>query len=443
MNIAAYPTYDSYSDSGVEWLGKIPSHWHVKRAGFLLNELNARSKDGTEPLLSLSKTLGVIRRDSMAERGGQAESLIGYKKVSENDIVINRMQAANGLVAVSRISGITSPDYAIYETKSDAEIRSDIAATLFQQPEYQGEIRRRVKGVMEGFIRLYSDDLFKLPLICAPLPEQRAIAAFLDGKCAKIDEAVRIKEAQIKLLSERRQILIQEAVTRGLNPDAPMKDSGIDWIGQIPAHWEVRNFRYLINVLTDFTANGSFADLARNVTYLDLPNFSRLIRLTDLRKGMENDGVYLSHASHIYLKKSELFGGELLMANVGAYAGFACVMPTTGYPASLGPNMFMMRLNDETSVEYVTQLLNSPSYWGFLQSAAQASAQPKLNKENVRSIRMLCPPKEEQTAIVEHIERVGQKINAGILIKEDQIATLKEYKTSLINAAVTGKVKVI
>src|SRR5690625_1598875 len=110
---------------------------------------------------------------------------------------------------------------------------------------------------MEGFIRLYSDDLFRLPMICAPLTEQHAIAAFLDEKCAKIDEAVRIKEEQIKLLRERRQILIQQAVTRGLNPNAPMKDSGIDWIGQIPAHWEVRrNF-----ALFRETKNSGNADL--------------------------------------------------------------------------------------------------------------------------------------------------------------------------------------
>src|SRR5690625_6926144 len=98
---------------------------------------------------------------------------------------------------------------------------------------------------MEGFIRLYSDDLFRLPMICAPLTEQHAIAAFLNEKCAKIDEAVRIKEEQIKLLRERRQILIQQAVTRGLNPDAPMKDSGIDWIGQIPEHWEVKRNKHM------------------------------------------------------------------------------------------------------------------------------------------------------------------------------------------------------
>ena len=238
--IAGYPAYDSYRDSGVEWIGAIPSHWSLKRAGFFLDELNERSKDGSEPLLSLSKIHGVIRRDSMAERGGQAESLVGYKVVSEGDIVINRMQASNGLLAVSGISGITSPDYAIYRVKNGAPIRGDVVAALLQQVEYQGEIKRRVKGVMEGFIRLYSEDLFRLPLICAPEHEQRAIAGFLDEKCARLDEAVRIKQAQIALLRERRQILIQQAVTTGLNPAAPMKNSGIDWIGQIPAHWEVR-----------------------------------------------------------------------------------------------------------------------------------------------------------------------------------------------------------
>lgn len=427
MNIAAYPKYDDYRDSGIEWLGKIPSHWHTKRAGFLLNELNARSQDGTEPLLSLSKTLGVIRRDSMAERGGQAESLIGYKKVSENDIVINRMQAANGLVAVSQISGITSPDYAIYNTKSDAEIRSDIAATLLQQPEYQGEIKRRVKGVMEGFIRLYSDDLFRLPLICAPLPEQSVIAAFLDGKCATIDEAVRIKEEQITLLAERRRILIQQAVTRGLKKDAPMKDTGIDWIGQIPAHWEQRHNKFIFR-------------LTKKLVGKRAPEYD-LLSLTlrgIIKRDMENPEGKFPAEFDTY---QEVTPGDFVF----------CHFDVEETPRTVGLSNYFGMITGAYTVYRPSEGVN-PRFLMHFYIFADTGKKMRgmyiglrntIPKDSFASFKTPLPPRDEQDAIVAHIDDQSRRIDAAIALKENQITALREYKTSLINAAVTGKIKVI
>jgi len=415
MNIAAYPKYESYRDSGIEWIGKIPSHWHMKRAGFLLNELNVRSKDGSEPLLSLSKTQGVIRRDSMAERGGQAESLIGYKKVSEGDIVINRMQAANGLLSMSKVSGITSPDYAIYETKLGAGIRSDIAATLLQQPEYQGEIRRRVKGVMEGFIRLYSDDLFRLPMICAPLTEQHAIAAFLNEKCAKIDEAVRIKEEQIKLLRERRQILIQQAVTRGLNPDAPMKDSGIDWIGQIPAHWEVQRFRFLCSITT---GGRNTEDREEYGLY---PFFVR-------SQTPERINTYSYDGEAILTAGDGAGVGKVYHYVDGKFDFHQRVYKFSDFKDVLGKYLF----------HYISANFANVALLGTAKSTVDSLRLPLIQNFEV----VFPKDNDEQLRIVQVIEAEDRKIVDAISIKEHQITALKEYKTTLINAAVTGKIKV-
>ena len=259
----------------------------------------------------------------------------------------------------------------------------------------------------------------------------------------QVDNAIAIKEKQIELLKERKQIIVQKAVMQGLNPHVSLKDSCVDWIGMIPTHWECVNFRHLINVLTDYTANGSFADLAKNVTYLDEPSYSRLVRLTDLRKGLQNDGVYVDKKSHEYLKKSSLLGGELLMANVGAYAGLAWFMPALDMFATLAPNMFMLKVKKEKILtEYAVQLINSEHYWQYIKTIAQSSAQPKLNKENVRSLPIILPPINEQQAILKEVKLKSKGLDAGIKILAEQIEKLKEYKTTLINQAVTGKIKV-
>ena len=250
MNLlrAAMPRYEAYKDSGVEWLGEIPACWGSERLKYLLNEVNLRSERGEEELLALSKYKGIVKRSSLEERAGQANTLIGYKKVSNGQLVVNKMQAVNGLLAVSNIDGITSPDYSIYEAKSNHKLNIYYLNYLLIQPELLVEFKKKVKGVMEGFIRLYTDDLYDIKVILPPINEQNAIASFLDRKTAKIDQAIAIKEKQIALLKERKQILIQNAVTRGLDPDAPMRDSGVEWIGEIPAHWDVRRIKFLARI---------------------------------------------------------------------------------------------------------------------------------------------------------------------------------------------------
>lgn len=215
------------------------------------------------------------------------------------------------------------------------------------------------------------------------------------------------------------------------------KDSGVDWIGEIPEEWELINFRQLINVLTDFTANGSFGDLAKNVTYVDQVSYSKLIRLTDLRKELNNDGVYIDEKSHRYLKKSELFGGEILIANVGAYAGLTCIMPSINYKASLGPNMFLLKFKDSLTIKYAFYLLNSSKYWEWLQITALSSAQPKLNKENIRQLKIVLPPLSEQTNIAKFLDDKTAKIDQTIGIKQKEIELLKERRQILIQQAVT------
>jgi len=214
------------------------------------------------------------------------------------------------------------------------------------------------------------------------------------------------------------------------------KFSGVNRVNNIPENWKVVNFRYLIDVLTDFTANGSFGDLAKNVDYLE-EGFSRLVRLTDLRANFNNKGVYLNEHSHNYLKKSELFGGEVLLANVGAYAGLAWIFENYDNKASLGPNMFLLKFKEILDERYAYIALTSYYLHSQLLDKATSSAQPKLNKEDVKSCKFILPSLIEQTQIIKYLDYKTNLIDTVIAQKEELIEKLKEQRQAIINEAVT------
>lgn len=212
------------------------------------------------------------------------------------------------------------------------------------------------------------------------------------------------------------------------------KDSGIDWLGEIPEHWDLLSFRFCIDILTDYTSNGSFASLAKNVNYLE-EGYSRLVRLTDLRVNLENDGIYVSESAHNFLSKSELFGGEMLIANVGAYAGLVKIMPYLDGKFTLAPNMFLLRLNQNTDFFYYQ--LNAPFCAEQLKMMAISSAQPKLNKDNIRQLMVLKPSFEEQKSITVYLKNRTDKIDELIVKKEQLIQLLEEERRAIINQAIT------
>jgi len=212
------------------------------------------------------------------------------------------------------------------------------------------------------------------------------------------------------------------------------KDSGNSWFGHIPDHWTSINFRLRLSTLTDFTANGSFASLAKNVNYLE-EGFSRLVRLTDLRTNLEGKGIYVSEDAHNFLKKSELYGGEILLANVGAYAGLITRMPYKEGNYTLGPNMFLIRV--EGNIDFYTYQLSSYPCNEQLMLKAMSAAQPKLNKEDVRSIRVAIPSDEEQQSIANFLDHQTAQIDQAIADKEQLLELYEEEKKAIINQAVT------
>lgn len=238
--------YSEYKDSGVQWLGKIPKHWDIIKAKYLWNEVFSFSENGSENLLSVSQYDGVTQ----AKNESRSESLKGYKKVAKDDLVINIMLAWMGGLGVSEYNGIVSPAYCVYRLKKAANPK--FMHYLYKTPIYLAEFARHSTGVIPSRWRMYTDDFGQVLTLVPPIDEQDMIVSYLDKVTSKIDEAIAQQQKMIDLLNERKQIIINNAVTKGLNPDVPMKDSGVDWIGEIPEHWEVMKTLFTLSMpITD------------------------------------------------------------------------------------------------------------------------------------------------------------------------------------------------
>jgi len=433
MSLAAtVPKHEAMRNSGAEWLGNIPDDWESKRMKFLFRDHSRKGMPDAE-LLSVTQNQGVVPRTWVGNRmvmpSGNLES---FKFIEEGDFAIS-LRSFEGGLEYCHHDGIISPAYTVLKQRSDGLI-AGYYRYLFKSAAFISELQTSVVGIREGKNISFEELAYSL----MPIPsstEQRAIAAFLDGKCAGLDEAVRIKEAQIALLRERRQILIQQAVTRGLNPAAPMKDSGIDWIGQIPAHWKLKKLKYVSNALR----TGRTPPTDSSIDHFD-------------------DGTVCWYTPGDFKEDGEFQGAEKLISPKTAKAGFVDIYPENsvyfvGIGGTLGRvNISRVRAScnqqfnvilpsEETASELVLFWLmaNRESIYYL----TDFSTMPIRNQSQTKNIPIPCPPASEQEQIVEFVQNAIVQIRQIISIKEDQVTALKEYKSSLINAAVTGKVKVV
>lgn len=435
MTIAAYPKYESYKDSGVEWMPKLPSHWGAHRSKFVFKQSKELARNG-DIQLSATQSHGVIpQADYEAIIGRKVTqiqtNLEKRKHVEINDFVISMRSFQGGLERAKAVGCIRS-SYVIL--KPGPLVYPDFYAYLLKMPQYVKALQLTGNFIRDGQ-DLNFENFSDVDLFVPPLSEQCDIATFLDGKCATIDEAVRIKEEQIALLSERRQILIQQAVTRGLNPDAPMKDSGIDWIGGIPAHWEVKQFKHLLSEPLKYGANEEAKECVEGDP--------RYIRITDFGSdGRLKDGTKRTlpqKTARDYLLKQ----GDILLARSGGTVGKSFLFEEE-IEACFAGYLIMARCNrEEILSRYMNLFLRSSSFEHWKELIFSRATIQNIGADKYGALVLPVPPISEQRSILNNVETLSAKINRAISVKQDQIATLKEYKTSLINAAVTGKIKVI
>jgi len=413
----------------MEILGHIPAGWKACRIKNLLKERTARSSDGNETLLMMSQIHGLVVRSEFHAKAEAAASAVGHKLVDEGDLVFNKLKPHLGVFFKSTLAntGCVSGDYAVYKPRHSVDTK--IFEYLFRSPQYLREFICRATGVVEGLVRLYTDDLFDIPIAIPPPEELSAILAFLDDKTAKIDEAIAQKERMIKLLQERKQILIQTAVTKGLDPNVPMKDSGIDCIGEIPAHWE-------------FSANASLFRERKEPGLAELP-----ILTVSIHSGVsenelsdeENDkGKVRIQDRTSY---SRVYPGDVAFNMMRAWqGGIGCVR----VDGMVSPAYIVGAPTSKFESEYFELQYRLPGMIGEMNrwSKGITDFRKRLYWDEFKSIRTLMPPLGEQTAIVSFVHEKSEQIDGSASSLGDQIAHLKELRATLIDSAVTGKIKV-
>jgi type I restriction enzyme S subunit len=440
--IANLQPYPEYKDSGVPWLGKIPARWDVRRMKLLLREVDSRSSTGKEQLLRVSQYTGVTQRraiDGSDAPDTRASSLVGYKRVTPDDLVINIMLAWNGSLGVSRYEGIASPAYCVYRFKGSA--RPWYYHELLRLPIYKGRIKSASTGVVESRLRLYSDDLGRIEAIQPPAEEQDAIVRFIDYANGRLERAIRAKRKVIALLNEQKQAIIYRAVTRGLDPTVHLKPSGIPWLGDIPKHWQTPLFgRLLTRVEQGWSPVAAEGELASDQW--------AVLTLSSVRRGLFNPSAIkpVSRVADIPTN-IQVADGDLLLtrSNTRDRVGDVCIAQGVRPKTLLCDLIYRLRLREGAIVPQflVYQLLSSVGR-GHIERDARGSSgtMPKISQGHIKSWRILLSPKDEQERIVGRIETEISPVNTAINRLEREIELLREYRTRLVSDVVTGKLDV-
>lgn len=420
---ATFQKYSAYKDSGVEWLAEIPEHWQAIKMKYLFRDVSEKNKPEAE-LLSVTQDKGVVPRTWVESRmvmpSGNLES---FKFIQKGDFAIS-LRSFEGGLEYCHHDGIISPAYTVLKKKKG--LIDGYYKYLFKSKSFISEIQTSVVGIREGKNISY----FELSYSLLPIPspeEQTAIAAFLDDKTAKIDRAIAQKEKMIALLKERKQIIIQNAVTKGLDPNAKMKDSGVEWIGEIPEGWEV------LPGLRFFRENKRPNKGMKKSTVLSLSYGNIIIKPEEKLVGLvpESFETYqIVYPGDIIIRCTDLQNDQTSLRT-----GLA---KDKGIITSAYINLGIVGVNHP---EYLHAYLHFVDITKVLYKFGSGLRQ-NLSFADFKRMPILKVPHNEQLQIVDFIQKASLKIERAIEMQIKEIEKLKELKSTLIDSAVTGKIKV-
>lgn len=434
--------YPAYKPAGVPWIQRVPEHWELHRTKNFLREVNVRSKTGKEDLLSVSQYTGITKRkDSL--RGGSglvttAKTLVGYKLVEPGDLVMNIMLAWRGSQAVSAYRGIASPAYSVFRVTSD-NVLPEYLHYIYRTELYNGLFKTVSTGVMDSRLRLYPEVFFRLPTLLPPKDEQHLIVRYLHALDAKVKRYIRAKRSLIARLQEQKQAIIQRAVTRGLDPNVKLKPSGVEWLGEVPEHWEELPLKRVAR----FENTGSWG---HDTGELEMP-----VATTAQIDRDGNFNVEAMPRRFFSTTEAERYtcttGDILVVKSSGSMANVIsgkCGIIRDGITPFVFSN-FLLRVRAVKSAirpEYLFLLLRSHITRERIKRMVSGSTYPNLKVGEYTAAMFPIPPLAEQDVILEQLlTEVGSIDMAEALVAKD-IAAMQEYHTRLIADVVTGAVDV-
>lgn len=435
MSVPAYP---SYYDSGIAWLGPIPAGWSIKPVRAVATCNDDVLDESTPPdfpieyieISDVDPFVGITGRAELVFSGAPSRA---RRRVQDGDVIVSTVRTylrAIAPIVSANPSTVVSTGFAVMRP---CAIDAGYLAYLFRAEFLISEIIARSVGVSYPAINASEITHLKVPV--PPPAEQSAIAAFLDRETGKIDALVAEQERLIALLKEKRQAVISQAVTKGLDPNAPMKDSGVEWLGEVPAHWEVEPLKRFLREPLMYGANQASDD--------DTPGNPRFVRITDVADdGSLRDDTFRSLPPAVaepYL----LVDGDILLARSGATVGKSFKYRDSWGICCFAGYLIRARFDmQRLTADFADYLCASKLYWACVQAEQIQATIPNVSAERYGAMLLPCPPTDEQARICNYLNGVTAKIDTLTTEAHGAIALLKERRTALISAAVTGKIDV-
>lgn len=429
-----YPRYNKYKDSGVEWISEIPNDWRIEKIR-AVTELKSEKKNPRLQVLSVYRDYGVIQKDSRDDNHNvTSQDTSTYKVVKPGDLVVNKMKAWQGSMGVSEFEGIVSPAYITCKLKTE-KIYPKYLHYLLRSHIYIGVYNALSYGVRVGQWDMHYEDFKKIP-ICLPDKETMIkIVEFLDNKLAEIDEAISKKVKLIELLKEQKAILINRAVTRGLDPDVKLKDSGVEWIGKIPEHWEIKKIKY-VALISPSRRLDNRKKTEEFVTFLPMEKITE-------------DGNYDLSSKAICKDVFDGFTyfakGDVAIAKITPCFenGKGAVINELDSDFGFGTTELHVFRPKKITGDYLYYYLNRKEFLLHGEKFMIGTAgQKRIPIDFISNYFIPLPPFQEQIEICSFIS--AKKKEYILLIEKtlDEIRKMKEYKSILISNVVTGKIKV-
>lgn len=426
-------------DSGIKWIGEIPEDWEVERLQWLLEEIKEmNSPIKTNRVLSLTNKAGVIPYEEKGAQGNVAkEDYTQYKLAYPHTIVANSMNILIGSVGICDFFGCVSPVYYVFRPTAKADLH--FINYVLQTTPFQRELRRYANGILEIRLRVSSNGILKRKIAVPCLSMQQKIVTELDKKCADIDKLIANQQGQIEKLKEYKQAIITQAVTKGLNPSAPMKDSGVEWIGEIPEVWRVCRLKNL----PDYSLKDAFVD----GDWIESPNITnegiRYLTTGNIGDGIfrEQGNSYISEETFKRLNCKYAYPNDLVISRLNSPYGRSCLLPCDEDKYVLAVDIVILRTRNNK--KYICYFTQCPKYQHSVEDLARGTAMKRISRSNLGNIVFLCPPIEEQQQIADYLDNKCEHIDKLISIKQAKIEKLNEYKKSLIYEYVTGKKEVV
>jgi type I restriction enzyme S subunit len=441
----SFPSHSAYKESGVAWIGRVPSHWSVGRLKHVLAEMGSGGTPDTEDetmwaddceegvaWVAIGDMSAVETVSTTAKRVTEKALVSRRLRIWPKGTLLFSMYASLGRVAVLDI---------------DAAINQALLA-LCPNRCSQGFLRHWLSYLQPRLVEaassntqdnLNAEKVKGLPVAYPTINEQGLIAAFLDRETAKIDALVEEQKRLIELLKEKRQAVISQAVTKGLDPNIPMKDSGVEWLGRVPKDWQIVPIRELAAPGRDSFIDGDWIE-APFIT----DDGVRLIQTGNIGVGFyrEQGFRFISDATFVEFRCTEVEPKDVLICRLAEPVGRACLAPDLGYRMITSVDVCILKPAPAVSAEFVVYLLSSAQYLGFMEGQCRGGTRDRVSRSFLGSVRVPLPPLQKQRDIVTALDERCSRLDTLTTEAERAIVLLEERRSALIAAAVTGKIDV-